>query len=113
MVEEKCVLGFRTKISWPGKYYSQELLEDRVRDRRTGKELSWNDSYKEEERSTNNTSNNLGEEVRNILTALKADEEIGNLDEEKVAITEEVSEVLKKERKTSYQLLEIYQRRCY
>ena len=51
--------------------------------------------------------------MRNILTALKADEEIGNLDEEKVAITEEVSEVLKKERKTSYQLLEIYQRRCY
>ena len=51
--------------------------------------------------------------MRNILTALKADEEIDNLDEEKVAITEEVSEVLKKERKTSYQLLEIYQRRCY
>ena len=41
--------------------------------------------------------------MRNILTALKADEEIGNLEEEEVAI-----EVLKKERKTSYQFLEIY-----
>ena len=41
--------------------------------------------------------------MRNILTALKVDEEIGILEEEEVAI-----EVLKKERKTSYQLLEIY-----
>ena len=43
-----------------------------------------NDSYKEEERSADDTGNNLGEEVRDILTALEADEEI--LEEEILAI---------------------------
>ena len=49
--------------------------------------------------------------MRDILTALEADEEIGNFEEE-VAIIEEIAEVLK-HIKTSYQLLEIYQRRSY
>ena len=43
--------------------------------------LAENDSYKEEERSADDTGNNLGE-VRGILKALEADEEIGNLGEE-------------------------------
>ena len=41
--------------------------------------LAENDSYKEKERSTDDTASNLGEEVRDIVTALEADEEIGNL----------------------------------
>ena len=49
--------------------------------------------------------------MRDILTALEADKEIGNFEEE-VAIIEEIAEVLK-HIKTSYQLLEIYQRRSY
>ena len=62
------------------------------------KNLVENDSYKEEERSVDNTSNNLGEQVRDILTALEADEEIGNLEEEHVAIIEEIAEVLERRR---------------
>ena len=41
--------------------------------------LAENDSYKEKERSTDDTASNLREEVRDIVTALEADEEIGNL----------------------------------
>ena len=41
--------------------------------------LAENDSYKEKERSTNDTASYLREEVRDIVTALEADEEIGNL----------------------------------
>ena len=60
--------------------------------------LAENDSCKEEERSVDNTVNN-SEEVRNILTALEADEEIGNLEEGEVATIEEISEVLEKRQK--------------
>ena len=45
------------------------------------------------------------------MTALEADEEIGNLEEEKVAIIEEIADKLLL--KTSYQLLEICQRKSY
>ena len=45
--------------------------------------LAENDSYKEQERSDDDTGSNLGEEVRDILTALEADEKIDNLEEEK------------------------------
>ena len=48
--------------------------------------------------------------MRDIVTALEADEEIVNLEEEAVAIIEEIAEMLE-DRKTSYLLLEIYQRR--
>ena len=58
--------------------------------------LAENDSCNEEERSAENTSNNLEEEMRDILTALEADEEIGNLEEEEVAIIEEIAEVLER-----------------
>ena len=60
--------------------------------------LAENDSCKEEERSVDNTVNN-SEEVRNILTALEADEEIGNLEEGEVATIEEISEVLERRQK--------------
>ena len=61
--------------------------------------LAENDSYKEEERSADDTGNNLGEEVRDILTTWEADEEIGNLEEEEVAIIEETAEALANIRK--------------
>ena len=61
--------------------------------------LAENDSYKEEERSADDTCSNLGEEVRDILTALEADEEIGNLEEEEVAIFEEIAGVLERRQK--------------
>ena len=60
--------------------------------------LARNDSCKEEERSADDTGNNL-EEVRDILTALEADEEIVNLEEEEVAITDEIAEVLERRQK--------------
>ena len=56
-------------------------------------------SYKEEESSADDTGNNLGEEVRNILTTLEAVEEIDNLEKEEVDIIEEVAEVLKRRQK--------------
>ena len=48
--------------------------------------LAENNSYKEEERSADDTGSNLGEEVRDILTVLEADEEIGNLEEEELLL---------------------------
>ena len=44
--------------------------------------LTGNDSWKVEERSADDTGNNLGQEVRDILMALEADEETDNLEEE-------------------------------
>ena len=61
--------------------------------------LTENDSYKEEERSADDIGNNLREDVRDILTALEADEEIGNLEEEEVAIIKEIAEVLERRQK--------------
>ena len=58
-----------------------------------------NDSYKEEERSVDDTGNNLGEEVTDILTALEEDEGIDNLEEEEVAIIEEITRVLERRQK--------------
>ena len=74
-------------------------MNDGVRDRRTGRNLAKNDTYKEEERSANDTGSNLGEEVRDILTVLEAYEGIGNLEEEEVAIIEEIAEVLQRRQK--------------
>ena len=48
--------------------------------------LAENDGSKEGKRSADYTGSNLGEEVRNILTALEADEEIGNLEEEVMSL---------------------------
>ena len=58
-----------------------------------------NNSYKEEERSADDIGSDLGEEARYILTALKADKEIFNLEEEEVAIIEEIAEVLERRQK--------------
>ena len=58
--------------------------------------LAENNSYKEEKRSADDTGSNLGEEVRDMLTVLEADEEISNLEEEEVAIVEEIAGVRKK-----------------
>ena len=57
-----------------------------------------NGSCKEEERKADDTGNNL-EEVRNILTALEADEEIGNLVEKEVATVKEIAEALEQRQK--------------
>ena len=61
--------------------------------------LAENDIYKEEERSADDVGSNLGEDVGDILTALEADEEISNLEEEEVAIIEEIAEVLERRQK--------------
>ena len=63
------------------------------------RDLAENDSYKEEERSADDTGKILGEEVRDILIALEADDEIGNFEEEEVAIIEEIAEVLERRQK--------------
>ena len=61
--------------------------------------LAENDSYKEEERGADDTGSNLGEEARDILTSLEADEQIGNLEEEEFAITEKIVGVLERRQK--------------
>ena len=71
--------------------------------------LAENDSYKEEERSADDAGNNLGE-VRDILTALEADEEIGNLEEEEVAIIKKIAEVLERRQKDKLSALRDIQR---
>ena len=58
--------------------------------------LAENDSYNKEERSAAEIGGNLGEEVRDVLTALEADEEISNLEEEEVIIIEEIAEALER-----------------
>ena len=60
------------------------------------RDLTENDSCKEEERGADDTGNNLGGEVRNILIALEADEEIGNFEEDEVAIIEEITDMLER-----------------
>ena len=58
--------------------------------------MAENDSYKEQERSADDAGSNLGEEVRDILTTLEADEEIVNLEEDEFAIIEEIAEVFER-----------------
>ena len=41
MAAKGYVSGIRTRISWSGKYYLYEELDDWVRDRRAGKEGNW------------------------------------------------------------------------
>ena len=48
--------------------------------------LADNDSYKEEERSADDTGYDLGEEVKDVLSALEADDEVGNLEGEEVPL---------------------------
>ena len=62
------------------------------------RKLAENDNYKEEERIADDTGSNFGE-VRDILTALEADEEIGSLEGEEVAIIEEIAKVRERRQK--------------
>ena len=48
--------------------------------------LADNDSYKEEERSADDTGYDLGEEVKDVLSALEADDEVGKLEGEEVPL---------------------------
>ena len=128
LLSEPKVRGYRTRMIrlWLNKgmfWVSEQRLVDQANPFRRNnwmteleeleRNLAENNSYQEEERSADNTGSNLGEEVRDIVTALEVDEEIGNLQEEEVAITGETVEVLERRQKTSYQLLDIYQKRSY
>ena len=73
-------------------------MDDRVRDEELERNLGKNYSYKEEERSADDTGSNLGEYVRDILTALE-DEDIDNLKDKEVAIIEEIVKVLERGQK--------------
>ena len=73
--------------------------------------LAENDSYKEEI-SDDDTGSNL-EEVRDILTALDADEEIGNLEVKEVAIIEEIAEVLERTKEDKLLAIRDIPRRSY
>ena len=61
--------------------------------------LAENDSYKEEERSADDTGNNLGEEVGDIFIGLEVDEGFENFEEEEVAFIEEIVEMLERRKK--------------
>ena len=63
------------------------------------KNLAENDSYKEKEKSVDDTGKILGEKLKDTLTALEADDEITNLGKEEVFITEEIAEVLQRRQK--------------
>ena len=94
LLSEPKVRGYRKRMLslWLNKgmfWVSEQRLVDQVN---TIRRNSWmtkleieelernvteNNSYKEEERSADDTGSNLREEVKDILTALEADEEIG------------------------------------
>ena len=61
--------------------------------------LAENNSYNDEERSADDTGNSIGAEVRDILAALEEDEEIGNIEEQDVAIIEELAKMLERRQK--------------
>ena len=67
--------------------------------------LAENESFKKEERSSDDTGSNLGGEVKNILTELEANEEIGNVEEKHVAIIKEIAEVLERRQKDQFPAL--------
>ena len=54
--------------------------------------LTENDSYQDKERSYDDAGSNLGEELRDNVVALEADEEIGNLEKEEVAIINRIQD---------------------
>ena len=85
-------LVYRTNTTSRNSWIAELEIEELERN------LAENYSYKDEERSADDTCNNLGE-VRYILVALEADWEIGNLEEEEAAIIEEIAEVLDRRQK--------------
>ena len=86
-VSEQRLVGQESTIrrnSWTTELEIEELERN----------LAESESCKEEDRKADDSANDLGEEVRDILTALEADEEINNLEEEKVTNTEERADML-------------------
>ena len=65
----------------------------------------------EEARSVEALSDQVGEDVRNVLSEMRAEEQTDSLNEEEVAIVTEIAEVIGRVGKISYQLLEMCQRR--
>ena len=123
MVEQRYVLGMLSL--WLNKVMFWVLEQRLVDQANTIRRNSWmteleieelernlaeNDSWNEKEKSNDDVSSNLGE-MRDILAALEADEDIVSLEEEEVAIIEEIVEALERRQKKSYQLLETNQRR--
>ena len=67
----------------------------------------------EEARSVEPLPHNVGEDVRNVLPEMGAEEQADSLDEEEVVIVKEIAEVIERGTKDKYQLLEMCQRRNY
>ena len=67
----------------------------------------------EEARSFQALPDHVGEDVRNVLLEMGAEEQADSLDEEEVAIVKEIAEVIERGTKDKYQLLEMCQRRNY
>ena len=67
----------------------------------------------EEARNVEALPDHVGEDVRNVLPEMGAEEQADSLDEEEVVIVMEIAEVIERVGKISYQLLEMCQRRNY
>ena len=61
----------------------------------------------EKARSVEALPGHVGEDMRNVLPEMGAEGQADSLDEEEVAIVMEIVEVIERERKISYQLLEM------
>ena len=66
-----------------------------------------------EARSSEALPDQVGEDRRNVLPEMGAEEQADSLDAEEVAIVMEIAEVIERVGKISYQLLEMCQRRNY
>ena len=67
----------------------------------------------EETRSVEALPDHVGEDVRNVLPEMGAEEQADNLDEEEVAIVMEIAEVIEWGRRDRFQLLEMCLRKNY
>ena len=65
----------------------------------------------EEARSVEALSDQVGEDMRNVMPEMVAEEQADSLDEEGVPIFMEIAEVIERGRKDSCELLEMCQRR--
>ena len=98
---------------WIKLWVSEQRLFDKanVRDRKTGRNLVENDSYKEEERRSDDTGSNLGEEVRyfDSIGSRWGDWQFWG----RRGCHNWRNRGVRKKTDWCYQLLEIYQRRSY
>ena len=67
----------------------------------------------EEARSVEALPNHAGEDVRNVLPEMRAEEQVDSLDEQEDVIVMEIADMIERGRKVSYQFLEMCQRRNY